>query len=101
MLTYMGHWSIPDVLPFAGPGAHEPHSLAVNSESEHNHHAEHCHGDASSCSDMPYSGSATIVFLGVTLAGLGAKAGSWPQDVSIALPLSGRSANPDVPPPRA
>ncbi len=60
MLTFMGHW--PAAVPI--PGTNEYLSVPLaghhsHAEDDGHDHAQHCHGDSASCSDVP------------TLAGVG------------------------------
>jgi hypothetical protein len=64
MLTFMGHW--PTAIPIPGTDQYLSIPLAGHEEHQDGHedghsHAQHCHGNSASCSDVP-------AFAGVSFA---------------------------------
>ncbi len=105
MLTYMGHWENPaGLLPAAILGEFAPHShesaAHPHSHGEQEHHTQHCHGDVASCSDIPYAGSATVVFLAYAVDGLAMRAPRWLQDAILTITPAGQPGLPSTPPPK-
>ncbi len=104
MLSFMGHWPtsvpIPGTelylsVPLAGAEHHDDHSAASEDE-----HAQHCHGGAASCSDVPAAA-------GVSMAALAGGSGFViVSNVLIALlaaawrPRNTNSLTPGLRPPR-
>lgn len=87
-LTFFGHWP---TMTFHIPGAaldltvpfvseETAHSVAgdttggptAGSGSEGHEHAQHCHADAASCTDVPFTGASAFGLLNDTMALLGA-----------------------------
>lgn len=73
-LTYLGHWEL--VVPL--PGDQELTIIAAEGGHTHRHdddhaaeHARHCHGDAASCSDAPFTGVSAFALLSAAVALLG------------------------------
>jgi len=100
-LTYMGHW--PAEMPVPGTSYYIGLSRSLRADGDAAHeHAQHCHGDSASCSDVPAAGGAGVAaVLAAGLAVIGALtllkfASPWE-----ALPRhNGVGGGPQPPPPR-
>jgi hypothetical protein len=120
MVTFFGHWSrievsIPgtDSVMVFWPG--EPGTAPASGGDVHIHrantpgvkhihsdgHAQHCHGDAAGCSDVPYTGSSTVLMLQDSVRGLGLLPGTERELHGAAwMPSATNDAAPEAPPPR-
>jgi hypothetical protein len=97
MLSFMGHW--PASIPIPGtdsylsvPLAGHEHDDDEHSEGGAHSHAQHCHGNASSCSDVPTMAGVSFGLMEQTLALAGVDAlllalvwASWTPRRPIAL----------------
>ena len=103
-MTFLGHWQVELPLPNTdshialprAPQAHE-HGSPGGHEDDH---SQHCHADADSCSDVPYTGASAFALLNDTVAMLGA-AGALVALAAFAWRPHGAAPHfPDSPPPR-
>lgn len=106
MLSYMGHWENPATLlqrELLGGHHHHVHPevMHAHTQGERDHHTQHCHGDVSSCSDIPYAGSASVVLLAYAVHGLAWGAPSWLQEAAPVTTPIGLAPLPATPPPKA
>ncbi len=113
MLTFVGHWPAIDI-PLPGTDAYVriplsgvSHEGAAADGHSHSHggqgadqHAQHCHADASGCSDTPVPGLATVAMLREVVGFLGID-GAWRLNEAAATPdLRAVAVDPFEPPPR-
>lgn len=77
-LTFLGHWSLQIDVPGTNlyvvliPGEPE-HSHAADSQEPEDEasHSQHCHTNAGSCSDVPFTGVSPFALLSESVAHLG------------------------------
>lgn len=104
MVTFMGHWHaselVESVIPGADSHAGHHHGDTPGEPAGHDH-SQHCHGRLATCSELPYTGSATVLVLGAALVALGLEFHRWRQPVGDEQFLRGTSVRPIAPPPRA
>lgn len=116
-LTFFGHWP---VITFHVPGAaldltvpfvsedaaHEQPAgttggPTAGSSSDAHEHTQHCHADAASCTDVPFTGASAFGLLNDTVAFLGAGALLMLMIATAWRPGQAASVGPDLRPPRA
>ncbi len=104
MVSFMGHWGPGDLLDAVTPAVLQQHDHGAHAHAGSEEHAEqhlqHCHGRLAACSDLPYTGSATIGFLGTSILALAAALATWRQPTGSGALL--RPFEPELvtPPPR-
>jgi len=115
-LTFFGHWPVITIhvpgaaldltVPFVSEeSAHEQAAgtaagAGAGSSSDAHEHAQHCHADAGSCTDVPFTGASAFGLLDDTVAFLGA--GALLTLIVATAWRPGRDApiDPDLRPPR-
>lgn len=83
-LTYFGHWPVVAVdipgtdfyIQLPGSEGHpggDDHGFGATagSHSDAHEHAQHCHGDTATCTDMPFTGASAFALMEESLAALG------------------------------
>jgi hypothetical protein len=109
MISYFGHWTFElphvrfdDPPEHAHTHGHTAQPVAdVPDESNGAHdHSQHCHGESASCSDVPFSGSATVVALAERLAGLGSGSAFWAMPLSAIELWRGHAPGVELQPPK-
>lgn len=111
-LTFLGHvpldFNIPGTTWYIGMpegNGHVGHNdslVGMNGNAANAHqHAEHCHANMGSCSDAPYTGSASFGLMGWVISLLGAAAVSLAMLERWWRPSFTLAGRPLVPPPRA
>lgn len=122
-LTFMGHW--PDIrigipgstawltIPLASEGDHHhegtPGEHGANPEDEHHSefgteedgHGRHCHADAASCTNTPFTGISAFALLSESVALLGAGGFATLLVHQLWEPTSDLTPGPEFLPPRA
>lgn len=103
-ISFAGHWDIELAVPGASfsLGFTSAHVHAAGeSEDSPSGHRDHCHADASGCSDQPLVAGAQVANLGQMIA-LAASVDEVRgfQPSRVLLP-EGAATSPDIPPPRA
>ncbi len=105
-LSYFGHW--PEV-SFAIPGSSlvlglpgsAAHTHAADPGSGAGGHTSHCHSEAASCSDAPFTGVSAFAMLNETVAFLGAAGLLTLLALCWWRPVSSQPLSPELRPPRA
>ncbi len=116
-LTFFGHWP---VITLHVPGAaldltvpfvseETAHSASgdttggptAGSSSDAHEHAQHCHADAASCTDVPFTGASAFGLLNDTMAFLGAGALLMLMIATAWRPRQDAPVGPELRPPRA
>jgi len=115
-LMFFGHWpeitvhvpgsSLDLTVPFASEdAAHQPAGAVTGptagSSGDAHEHAQHCHADAASCTDAPFTGASAFGLLNDTLLLLGAGALMTLVIASAWRPGREAQIGPDLRPPRA
>ena len=77
-----------------------PHSHSAPESGAEEHHAQHCHSDAASCSDVPLTTLTGIALLAAWL-GIAASSGVGGHVMERASAMVGRALSVESPPPRA
>ena len=107
-LTFLGHWPalvfpVPGVeaviaVPFFG---HDGNSFAADSHANEQEHEQHCHANASSCSDVPFTGASAFALMNTAVASLGRNAHSVQMfATSLNVPTE-NTLSPELRPPNA
>lgn len=116
-LTFFGHWPVITIpmpgaaldltVPFVSEeSAYEPAGATTpgtttGSSSDAHEHAQHCHADAASCTDVPFAGASAFGLLNDPMALLGAGALLTIVIGTTWKPRRGAAIGPDLRPPRA
>ena len=103
-LTFMGHWTphvdIPGTNLYIGfPEPNVAQSHSGTSSAGHDHRS-HCHADASSCTDVPFTGGSAFGLLAETAAFLGGALALGAAVVLAWRPAGSVAVGPDLRPPR-
>ncbi len=107
--AFLGHWSLELNLPGTNlyivliPGEATPGETTpghTHSAADTQSHTRHCHGSASSCSDVPLANGSGFAHLAETFGYLGATGALVALALSYWRPWSAHSVGPDPQPPR-
>jgi hypothetical protein len=110
-LTFLGHVPLDFNIPgttwyigmpeIAGHSGHNDSTAGMNGNAASEHlHDQHCHTDMGSCSDAPYTGSASFALVAAVITLLGAATAAFALTARWWRPSFAISAPPLVPPPR-
>lgn len=112
-LTFAGHWpALAITIPFvrativvnlggASRTGHDDGAASGQAQGDDaEQHARHCHADAASCSDIPFTGGSAFALLQDSVALLAAAATLSAIVGSCWLPHGSQSLFPEPPPPR-
>jgi hypothetical protein len=98
--TFLGHWG----LQFDVPGTDDYVVLVPGASHEDQHevgqHENHCHLNAATCTDIPFTGASPFALLHASVAYLGATALLLAFALNAWRPSSGATVDPDLRPPR-
>ena len=102
-ISFAGHWDVQFAVPGAGVtvGFSPSHAHAASGGSEPlAHHRDHCHADASGCSDQPLVSGAQVAHLGEMVALAASFDAAWGHVGPVHGHPDGVVTSPDFPPPR-
>jgi hypothetical protein len=102
-LTFFGHWGLQFDIPatrwyvvLMPAPPHEDHATS----GEEAHHEQHCHANAASCTDVPFTGASPFALLRTSVAYLGAFALLIALAVVTWKPGGSVTIGPELQPPR-
>ena len=103
-LTFLGHWSLNLDIPgtdlyltlIAASDHHDEHAGHDDPQA----HTNHCHANAASCTDVPFTGASPFAFLHDSIAYLGAGALLVVLTLRAWRPWSALTVGPELRPPR-
>jgi hypothetical protein len=70
-LLFLGHWTIRFDIPGTDLYVGMPESAHVHTEGDGHDHAQHCHANVASCSDVPFTGASAFALMSESVAYLG------------------------------
>lgn len=99
-VTFFGHWQVRVEIPGTDyyVGASQP-QIDSHSEDGHNH-ASHCHENMATCSDVPFTGGATVAMLQDEVSVLHLLGLAHPSPLTEAVAHDAGARQPDLQPPR-
>ena len=112
-LTYFGHWPVVTLdipgtdLYLQLPGSEgniggDDHGFGASAGSQRDahEHAQHCHGDTATCTDMPFTGASAFALMEESLAALGIAALLTLVALQARRPGALASVAPELQPPK-
>lgn len=119
-LTFLGHWPRIEI-PLPGTGAHvvlpflQGDHVAIDQADTvlhndgptarpHEHeedHGRHCHANAASCSDVPFTGASAFAMMHAAAASIGAESPATAIATTWWQPHGAFAVDPEIQPPRA
>ncbi len=103
-MSFAGHWDVEFAVPGVGVTVGFSSSHEHASPSGTNplaHHRDHCHVDASGCSDQPLVSGAQVAHLGEMISLAASFDADWGVVYTVRAQPDGAVTLPDIPPPRA
>lgn len=103
-LTFLGHWSLKIDVPrtdlyltLIAPSHHDDEHAGNDDQQAH---TNHCHANAASCTDVPFTGASPFALLGDSIAYLGAATLLVALTLGIWRPWATLTVGPELRPPR-